>query len=103
MKNLKIVFILLLILVAGSNIYKTRVRDFHFDIILTQVEAMAQGENEDIVRVCTRPIAWASCYDKTGKWACMRITAVEEYKVHSVIEICDNARVTNCPKGTSSH
>ena len=53
---------------------------------------MAQGENEDIVRVCTRPIAWASCYDKTGKWVCMRITAVEEYKVHSVIEICDNAR-----------
>lgn len=41
MKNLKLVFILLLILVIGSNIYKTRVRDYHFDIILTQVEAMA--------------------------------------------------------------
>ena len=58
------------------------------------------NNSESGTQTCTRAVAWANCYDKRGNWTGLRITAVTEYVVSSVVEICEHARVTSCPSGS---
>lgn len=78
---------------------KVQSSDTLSDIQLANIEALANN-GESGTQTCTRAAAWANCYDKKGNWTGMRITAVTEYVVSSVVEICEHARVTSCPSGS---
>ena len=85
--------------IAGVLWVKVQSTDTLSDIQLAYIEALANN-SESGTQTCTRAVAWANCYDKRGNWTGLRITAVTEYVVSSVVEICEHARVTSCPSGS---
>ncbi|WP_195668418.1 NVEALA domain-containing protein [Bacteroides intestinalis] len=96
---LKVTLCVSVFAIATISWLKIQSTDVFSDIQLANIEALANN-TESGTQTCTRAVAWASCYDKNGNWAGMRITAVAEYVVSSVVEICEHAHVTSCPGGS---
>lgn len=63
------------------------------------IEALTEDEAGG--RWCSRATLTCNCYDSSGRWRGTSIIAVEKYKVESVVQICEQARKTSCPSGSS--
>lgn len=72
------------------------------DLVLANIEALADDPEKVKMLNCTRASAYANCFDsKTNEWTCIVITEVEDYQVPAKSPLaCDHAHTSSCPKGT---
>ncbi len=72
------------------------------DLVLANIEALADNPEKVPMMNCTRAISYANCYDsKTNEWTCIVITETEDYQVPATSPfLCDHAHVSSCPRGT---
>lgn len=70
-------------------------------LLSQNIEALTDGDNPyDNDEKCSRVTETASCINNEGKWICVRIVSVERYQRTSLVQRCDQARITFCPPGT---
>lgn len=99
-KLFKFVFVIVIAMIAGINVYNAQKPEPMSDIAMANVEALANDETG--TGKCSIAIAWADCYNNSnGMWCCLRVTAVKNYDVETgSILVCHHDRVTECPGGT---
>ena len=98
---LKSVFVIVIALVSGINVFNAQKPAVLSDVAMENVEALANDECSG-TGSCSGAISWGNCYNRSNDmWVCLRIKCVEYYNVTegSILE-CRHDKVTECPSST---
>ena len=99
-KILSAAFAVMIMTVAGFNVYMNQAKSNLSEMALANIEALADPETEEMIN-CTKG-EFGSCYDSKGKWQGTYVKYVTPYQVpKNSILICYHHKVTSCPDGTT--
>lgn len=95
-------FAVVIMAIAGYNVYLNQTKSNLSDLALANIEALADDKPEVEMQKCTRAVLTGNCYLKSDNtWHSIYVKTVEEYEVPKYsIYICEHTKVSTCPSYT---